>query len=281
MQDVARRLENVSDIYYGHGSNSAFMEAWMLVHGLLEQRVSESIDEVFERRVEDCLSIRISDRIPVAYLTGLAWYFNRWFEVERGVMIPRSPIGELIDTRLHPWTRRPPERILDLCCGAGCLGVMAGLAFPGAVVTLIDIDGRALSSAKANVLRHGLSANVEVLQSDLFDQLNPGAYDIIIANPPYVSTAEFDQLPREYGYEPRSGLAAGDDGLATWRSILMKIGDWLSPEGILVGETGSATVKFLNAFPSYDVFWPELGKAARQEDGGFGVFVADAETFLR
>jgi hypothetical protein len=133
------------------------MEAWVLVHGLLKQRVGDSIDEAFERCVDDCVSLRLGDRVPAAYLTGLAWYFNRWFEVERGVMIPRSPIGEVIETNLRPWLREPPDRIMDLCCGTGCLGVMAALAFPEASVTLIDIDERALSSARSNVLRHGVS----------------------------------------------------------------------------------------------------------------------------
>jgi ribosomal protein L3 glutamine methyltransferase len=158
---------------------------------------------------------------------------------------------------------------------------MAALAFPEASVTLVDIDERALSSARSNVSRHGVSDTAEVLRSDLFDQLVPNVYDVIIANPPYVSADEFGRLPKEYAYEPRAGLAAGHDGLACWRTILSEIGKWMSPKGILVGETGSATAGFLNAFPSYDIFWPVLERAARQEDGGFGVFVADAETFLR
>ena len=281
VRHVANRLERASDIYYGHGSNSAHMEAWVLVHGLLKQQVSDSIDEAFERCVDDCVSLRLGDRVPAAYLTGLAWYFNRWFEVERGVMIPRSPIGEIIETNLRPWLRHSPDRILDLCCGTGCLGVMAALAFPEASVTMVDIDERALSSARSNVLRHGVSNTVEILRSDLFDQLEPNVYDVIIANPPYVSADEFEQLPEEYAYEPRVGLTAGHDGLACWRSILGEIGNWMSPKGVLIGETGSATAGFLNAFPSYDIFWPVLERAVRQEDGGFGVFVADAETFLR
>jgi ribosomal protein L3 glutamine methyltransferase len=158
---------------------------------------------------------------------------------------------------------------------------MAALAFPEASVTMVDIDERALSSARSNVLRHGVSNTVEILRSDLFDQLEPNVYDVIIANPPYVSADEFGHLPEEYAYEPRVGLTAGHDGLACWRSILGEIGKWMSPKGILVGETGSATAGFLNAFPSYDIFWPVLERAVRQEDGGFGVFVADAETFLR
>ena len=281
MRRVANRLKQASDIYYGHGSDSAHMEAWVLVHGLLKQQVSDSIDEAFERCVDDCVALRLGDRVPAAYLTGLAWYFNRWFEVERGVMIPRSPIGEVIETNLQPWLREPPDRIMDLCCGTGCLGVMAAVAFPEASGTVIDIDEQALSSARSNVLRHGVSNTVEILRSDLFDQLEPNVYDIIIANPPYVSADEFEQLPEEYAYEPRVGLTAGHDGLACWRSILGEIGKWMSPNGILVGETGSATAGFLNAFPSYDIFWPVLERAVRQEEGGFGVVVAAAETFLR
>ncbi|MFP6796985.1 MAG: 50S ribosomal protein L3 N(5)-glutamine methyltransferase [Pseudomonadales bacterium] len=281
VRDVASRLEHSSDIYYGHGSNGALTEAWVLVHGLLEQQTSDSINDVFERCVEDRLSRRLSDRVPVAYLTGLAWYFNRWFDVDPGVMIPRSPIGEIVETKLQPWLREPPDRILDLCCGTGCLGVMSALAFPEALVTLIDIDERALLSAKSNILRHGVSDTVEIVQSDLFDQLEPNEYDVIIANPPYVSVDELERLPDEYTYEPRAGLAAGHDGLECWRSILMEIGDWMTPKGILVGETGSATANFLRVFPAYDIFWPVLETSVRQEDGGFGVFVADAETFLR
>lgn len=281
IQYVTTRLAQAPDIFYGHGSINAEMEAWILVHGLLEQKVVDSIDVHFERIVDDCLSLRLRERIPAAYLTGLAWYFNRWFDVAQGVMIPRSPIGEMIETNLRPWLREPPERILDLCCGTGCLGVMAALAFPGTSVTLVDNDERALSSARSNVVRHGVSDAVEILKSDLFDELNPCLYDVIIANPPYVSLGELELLPDEYSHEPRTGLVAGYDGLACWRTILMKVGEWISPRGVLVGETGSATVNFLNAFSSYDIYWPVLHSAVRQEDGGFGVFVADAETFLR
>ena len=281
IQHVTTRLAQAPDIYYGHGSINAEIEAWILVHGLLEQNGVDSIDAHFERSVEDCLSLRLRERIPAAYLTGLAWYFNRWFDVAQGVMIPRSPIGEMIEVKLSPWLRDPPERILDLCCGTGCLGVMAALAFPGASVTLVDNDDQALSSARANVLRHGVSDAVEILKSDLFDELDPCVYDVIIANPPYVSFDEFERLPSEYSYEPRTGLVAGHDGLVFWRRILMKVGEWISPKGVLVGETGSATVNFLNAFSSYAIYWPVLESAVRQEDGGFGVFVADAETFLR
>ena len=256
---------------FGHGAADPQGEAELLVLGFLE-------NHPFEERgaLDDLLEARIVRRVPSAYLTGEAWFADRWFAVRPGVMIPRSPIQELIRSEFQPWLRGTPETVLDMCCGTGCLGIATALRFPDARVLLADVDAAAVANACVNVERFAVGDRVEVRQSDLFDGLDRGAFDLVLANPPYVPAQEFPAMPPEYAHEPRRGLEAGDDGLDCWRRLMQDIGSWLRSDGLLVGEAGNTSAVLDAAFPDVSFVWPEIARAERLSDGGFGVFVIDA-----
>ena len=269
----AARLER-ADVAFGHGAADARAEAELLVLGYLD---GHRWDGAAPPALQALLERRIRDRIPSAHLTGRAWFAGRWFEVEAGVMIPRSPLQELIVHGFHPWLSRKPERILDLCCGCGALGIAAALRFPAAHLTLADIDARAVACARRNVARFGLSGRAEVRVSALFDALPPSTHDLVLANPPYVPAGEITRLPEEYAREPHHGLASGADGLDCWREILAGLGAWLAPHGLLAGEAGHRAAALATAFPELSFVWPDLTDAPRLADGDFGVFLLDGD----
>jgi len=229
------------------------------------------------RRLEGLLQRRIGERLPLPYLTGQAWFFGTRFVVGPGVMVPRSPIAEVLANRVQPWLASPPKRVLDLCCGCGALGIAAARVFPAAGVDLVDVDPLALATARRNVGDAGLSPRVSVVESDLFANLADRRYDLILCNPPYVPTAELDAAPAEFQHEPRLGLDGGADGLAVWRRIVADLDTHLTPGGVLVGEVGNGRRAFETAFAGLVPVWLDLEHADPQADGGFGVFVVAAE----
>ena len=301
---------------FGHGSVNPRSEAELLVMGFLE---NHPLDENTRGALRDLLQRRIAERIPSAYLTGEAWFADHWFAVQPGVMIPRSPMQELIRCDFRPWLRRKPETVLDICCGTGCLGIATALRFADARITLADVDEAAVANARTNIERFALADRVEARRSDLFDGLDRqefGAarrcrraavanartnierfaladrvearrsdlfdgldrqeFDLVLANPPYVPQPEFLALPPEYAHEPRRGLEAGADGLDCWRRLMAEIGPWLGADGLLVGEAGNTAIALGAAFRDLPFVWPEIARAERLSDGGFGVFVLDA-----
>ncbi len=260
-------------LWFGHGGAEPRSEAELLVLGFLE---NHPLDATTRDALEELLERRIVQRVPCAYLTGETWFADRWFAVHRGVMIPRSPMQELIRCDFRPWLRRPPETVLDLCCGTGCLGIATALRFGRARVLLADVDEAAVANARANIERFGLVGRVEARQSDLFDALDCEQFDLVLANPPYVPHTEFQALPAEYAHEPRHGLVAGADGLDCWRRLLAEVGAWLRAGGLLAGEAGNTAAALGAAFPGLPFVWPEMASAERLSDGGFGVFVLDA-----
>ncbi len=264
-----------ADVAYGHGAADARTEAEHLVLGYRDAHgwspgAPDALRALLERRIEE--------RVPVAHLTGRVWFAGRWFVVRPGVMIPRSPLQELMLAGFRPWLRRRPERILDLCCGGGALGIAAALQFPEATLTLADVDAAAVACARTNVSRFGLEARAEVRKSDLFDALDRERYDLVIANPPYVPAGEIAQLPPEYCSEPVEGLAAGPDGLECWRAVFGALGAWLEPRGLLAGEAGNTAPALAGAFPELPFIWPELVNAPRLVHGDFGVFLLDGDS---
>ena len=274
-RDLARAFAHdleVADIAFGHGAANARAEAEHLVLGY---RDAHGWSPAAPDALRALLERRIGERVPVPHLTGRAWFAERWFVVSPGVMIPRSPLQELILDRFRPWLRRAPDRILDLCCGCGALGIAAALEFPEASLTLVDVDAVAVACARTNVARFGLGTRAEVRSSDLFEALDGRRYDLVIANPPYVPAGELAQLPPEYGSEPSGGLASGPDGLDCWRAILGALGAWLEPRGLLAGEAGNTAAALAEAFPEMPFTWPELVHAPRLANGDFGVFVLD------
>jgi ribosomal protein L3 glutamine methyltransferase len=248
-------------LHYGHGTDNARDEAAFLVlRGLGLPFDADLSGSVAAAGIESLVQKRIKQRIPSAYLLKEAWLDGLAFYVDRRVIIPRSHIAFLL--RELPLK---PRRILDLCTGSGCLAVLAARAFPGARVDASDISRAALEIAARNVRRHNLAGRVRLVQSDLFEELE-GRYDLILSNPPYVSTPSMRRLPREYRYEPGLALAGGRQGLDHVARILDALPRHLRPGGILVCEVGGNRKALERAYPNLRLRWPQdevfmLGRA--------------------
>jgi ribosomal protein L3 glutamine methyltransferase len=270
LDEVAGRFEQ-AELFFGHGTDNAWDEAVYLVFCALRIPF-DSADEIMSRpigqdelaHVEDLVRRRIEERVPVAYLVGEAWFAGLPFEVSEEVLVPRSPIAELIQQQFATLLPRDPERILDLCTGSGCIGIASALVFPEARVDLADISESALALARRNVERHGLQARAQVLHSDLFAGL-ASPYDLIVTNPPYVSQEEVDELPAEYRHEPSLGLVSADDGLEIPLRILREASDWLTPEGVLILEVGYSREALADRLPQVPLLWLEFA------NGGEGI----------
>jgi ribosomal protein L3 glutamine methyltransferase len=269
---------NRAALTFGHGTDNALDEAFHLVLWALklpfdlpavylEGRVTES-----ERAaVIELLQERVRSRKPAPYLTGEAWFAGLSFEVDARVLIPRSPIAEMIQAHFAPWLPAEPESILDLCAGSGCIGIACAYAFPAAGVDLAEIDPGALELIERNIARHQLGDRVAALAGDLFQPLAGRRYELIVSNPPYVPTAEWQALAPEFKHEPRRALDAGADGMEVVERILCEAPDHLTEEGVLVCEIGGSQEEFLARFPDIPVAWPEF------EKGGDGVFVINRD----
>ncbi|AQZ95944.1 50S ribosomal protein L3 N(5)-glutamine methyltransferase [Halopseudomonas phragmitis] len=269
-------------LYFGHGTDNAWDEARLLVlHALhlpWETTAEYSDCQVTDEERETVLALlhqRIDLRIPAAYLTGQARFAGLDFLVDERVLVPRSPIAELIERRFSPWLEREPQQILDLCCGSGCIGIACAYAFPEAEVLLADLSADALAVAEANIDLHQLAERVEARWSDGFDGMPGERFDLIVSNPPYVDAEDMADLPDEYHHEPEMGLAAGDDGLDLVRRMLAQAADHLSEDGLLVIEVGNSMVHVATAWPDVDFEWVNF------ERGGHGVFVLTAEQCRR
>ncbi|GGB90322.1 50S ribosomal protein L3 glutamine methyltransferase [Marinobacterium zhoushanense] len=267
-------------LYFGHGTDNAWDEAVQLVLNavhlpwntrpeVLDARLTRSE----KRRVLEYLSQRVELRKPLPYITGEAWFMGLAFNVDERVLIPRSPIAELIENGYEPWLRPGPvERVLDLCTGSGCIGIATALVFPEACVDLVDISEDALAVATGNIKRHQLTDRVQVVHSDLFGALDPAQpYDLIVSNPPYVDAQDLASMPDEYRHEPDLALGSGDDGLDITRQILREAGRYLSDDGLLVVEVGNSEVHLMEQYPDLPLMWIEL------ERGGNGVFCITAQ----
>jgi len=265
-----------SDLFFGHGTDNAWDEALSLVCGYLglpwdklEWVLSGRLTTGERKDLASLIELRIRDRVPVPYLIGEAWFAGFRFLIEPGVLIPRSPIAELIDKGFEPWLSGEPARVLDLCTGSGCIGIACGLVFPEARVTLSDIDEAALNLASRNVAMHGVGDRVSVVQSDLFSAIPAGSFDLIVVNPPYVDADDLRSMPAEYRHEPMPALAAGADGLDLVRRILDGALAYLAPDGVLVVEVGNSAGALVEAFPTLPFVWPDFNY------GGHGVFILD------
>lgn len=273
---VSAQLE-AADLFYGHGTDNPWDEAVYLVFTVLgipfdaqESQLSRELSAAERAALDALLSRRIDQRVPVAYLVQEAWFAGLPFKVDERVLIPRSPLAELIGQRFETLLPGPPKRILDLCTGSGCIGIATAFAFEQAQVDLADISSQALSLARENVARHGLASRVEVIESDLFAGLE-GRYDLILCNPPYVSQAEIDDLPPEYAHEPVMGLYSDDEGLAIPLQILRQAADHLSDDGVLIMEVGYSHEALSERLPNMPFLW--LGF----DNGGEGIFVLTAQ----
>lgn len=248
---------------FGHGTDNAFDEAvWLVLTGA--QLSDDDIETVWETElvtttidaVRDLVHSRIRSRKPAAYLTHEACFAGLRFFVDERVVVPRSYIGEFIPGCFSPWLKNPSvSRVLDLCTGSGCIAVGLANVFPTAQVWASDISEDALAVAAINVQRHGFEARVHLIRSDLFDTIPPVGFDLIVANPPYVSTRAMGKLPPEYRAEPAVALAAGKRGLDVLDRIFACAHEFLTPDGSLIVEAGSASAVVEQTYPNVPFPW--------------------------
>ncbi|WP_103035544.1 50S ribosomal protein L3 N(5)-glutamine methyltransferase [Castellaniella caeni] len=263
-----------ANLVFGHGSDNAWDEAvYLLLHALhlpldtLEPFLDARLLERERQRCVDLIHERVNTRKPAAYLTGEAWLQGERFLVDERVIVPRSPIAELLGEQLSPWIDDPQavHQVLDLCTGSGCLAILAALAFEDAQVDAVDISADALAVAQSNIALHGLQGRVRALRSDLLKQVPAERqYDLIVCNPPYVNSQAMGALPPEYRHEPRLALAGGSDGMDLVRRILADAPRVMAPEGLLVLEIGHEQAHFHTAFPALDPIWLSTETASDQ-----------------
>ncbi len=268
---------NAAELFYGHGNTDAFNDALQLILHSLHLPVSEfpelfadaRLTQAEKQSIAALVERRITDRVPVPYLTHEAWFAGMPFYVDERVLIPRSPFAELIQDQFMPWLTDPDSisNILDLCTGGGCIAIACAEAFPEAHVDAIDISTDALAVANINIKKHELMDQVHTIHSDLWSALSDQKYDLIVSNPPYVGADEMASLPPEYRHEPSSALEADDNGLALVEQILIRAAEFLTPEGLLFVEVGNSDLAVMEKWPDIGFMWLDF------EAGGHGVFL--------
>ncbi len=272
---------NAAHIFYGHGTDNAWDEAVQLIlpslylpidlpPNVLNSRLTTSE----KTRLIELVNRRIEERTPVPYLTNKAWFCGLEFYVDERVLVPRSPIGELIQSQFQPWLIEEPARIMDLCTGSGCIAIACAYAFPDAEIDAVDISLDALNVAEQNIQDHGLEQQVFPMQSDGLRDVPKDKYNLIVTNPPYVDEEDMSSLPAEFEHEPELGLAAGPDGLDLVRSIIANAPDYLTEKGILICEVGNSMVHMIYQYPEIPFTWIEF------ENGGHGVFMLTRQQLL-
>jgi len=271
------------DLHFGHGTSNALDEACWLASAVLglppdfdPERFASVLDVKSIAALDAMLEERIGSRKPLAYLLGEAWLAGLSFEVNSDVLVPRSPIAELIVDGFEPWLQ--PEqlkRAVDVGTGSGCLAVALAYHHHQVQVDALDISPEALALARKNVDRYSLSDRVQVIQSDLLTNVSDQRYDLIVSNPPYVPLSSMDMLPAEYLHEPRLGLEAGSEGLDLVRTLLQQAPNHLSEHGIMICEVGEAAEALQTLLaPVVEPIWLEFAH------GGDGVFLLEAEACL-
>lgn len=265
---------NHADVYLGHGTDNPWDEAAALLSFVLHLPPLTNDKLLTVRLIKqeraafiDLLQQRISQRLPAAYLTNQAYFAGLAFYVDQRVLIPRSPIAELIADKFADQLQgKAVHNILDLCTGSGCIAIACAYAFPEAEVDAVDISPDALEIAQFNIEQHNLEHRVYPILSDGFTALVGAKYDLIVTNPPYVDAEDMADLPAEYQHEPELGLASGEDGLALTRRILAQAVTYLNDGGVLVCEVGNSMVQLQQQLPEVKFNW------LRFKHGGIGVF---------
>ena len=282
LESVEQRLQ-AQPLFYGHGTDNAWDEAVAIVLSVVnvsdrKENLREQVSDSQMKDIDVVVEKRITERLPLPYVLGSCQFMGSTFLVDRGVIIPRSPIGyllrdwELITQLEYIASDFKIAKILDLCCGSGCLGILAAKKFEAAHIKMVDIDPRAVALSYKNIEKHGLSGRVEVLNKDIRDApslLSVADWDLILCNPPYVNARDMEQLPAEYLHEPESALAGGLDGLDLFDSIFEISRLLMSSKGILIGEVGASQAAFREKYKTIDLSWPDL------YDGGEGVFLLE------
>jgi ribosomal protein L3 glutamine methyltransferase len=227
-----------------------------------------------KERILLLFSRRITQRVPDAYLTGQAWFAGLLFRIDDRVLVPRSPIAELIEAGFQPWV--DPDavtRVLDVGTGSGCIAIACAAHLPHALVDAVDISSDALAVAQLNVEEHGVGDRVQLFASDGLAGVR-GPYDVIVSNPPYVDAHDMDALAQEFRHEPALGLAAGEDGLDVVRGLLEQAAEHLSDDGVLIVEVGASRRALTARYPRLPFVWLEFAR------GGVNVFLLTAEDLI-
>ncbi len=272
-------------LVFGHGADNAQDEAFALIrfslqlpHNIPSYMINCRLTKAERRKAVNYIQERISTGKPLAYITHEVQFAGLSFYVDERVLIPRSPIAELIQQHFEPWVDSDRvKKVLDLCTGSACIAVACAHAFPYAQVLATDISADALAVAKINVEQHGVSGRVGLVESDVFANLSAQdtPYDIIVSNPPYVDASDMRRMTKEYHHEPVIGLEAGPDGLDIVSVILEQAHNYLADDGLLVVEVGNSAQALIEKFPSIPFMWPDF------EHGGQGVFVLSASQLPR
>ena len=264
-----------AQLYYGHGTDNPWDDLRSLILRslslpydvdpiLLHSRLTTSEKKHLCQQLEK----RVNQRVPVPYLIKEAYFCDLLFYVDERVLIPRSPLAELIQQQFSPWIETEHVgQILDLCTGSGCIAIACCYAFPDALVDAVDISTEALAVAALNQVRLGVMDQLTLIESDCFSQVPKKQYDVIVSNPPYVSKDEMQVLPDEYRHEPVLALETGNNGLFIVEKILKHAAEYLSDQGILVVEVGNSDEALSAAYPEVPFTWVEL------TNGGHGVFL--------
>lgn len=251
-------------VFFGHGTDNGWDEAvYLILFGLgLEQHLTDTVLNrnitAGERRLLlKIIERRIDSHIPAAYLTKEAYFAGFKFYVDQRVLIPRSPIAELILNRFSPWiVKEQVKDLLEIGTGSGCIAISCAHLFPEARISATDIDVEALRVAQLNCTEHRVKSRVKLIRSDLFANISPTQrYDIIISNPPYVGEKEFKKLPREYSYEPKLALLAGSRGDELIVRILAEAAKYLKPQGLLIIEMGNSALRIAKKYPQLPFVW--------------------------
>ena len=274
VRDIAARFAEAK-LSYGHGTDNATDEAAWLVFAALglshDDAPAVYTKNVTDEQLENVLALaerRICERKPLAYLVNQAWFAGLEFYVDDRVLVPRSPIAEMIQQQFSPWIVASEVRnAVDLGTGSGCIAIALACAFPEARVDAVDISAEALAVAAINIQRHNVGDRVTTIRSDFFDGLGDKKYDLIVSNPPYVDLQDLRLMPDEFRHEPCLGLAAGEEGLDAVHEILLHASRFLTDNGILVCEVGNSRAALERAYPDIAFVWLDF------EHGGAGVFL--------
>lgn len=270
-------------LHYGHGTDNAGDEAvWLVLHSVgavLDGSFDDWQQEVRADqadRIQALISARLSSGQPLAYLLGSAWFAGLEFEVNESVLVPRSPIAELILEQYSPWVSPDQlHHVLDLCTGCGCIAIASAVYMPHVQVDAADISSSALEVARRNVVRHGVADRVQLLQSDLFAELTGRQYDLIVSNPPYVADFQRSDMPVEYQAEPELGLYSGADGLDLCLRIMLESPRHMAEDGILICEVGESADRLSAVLPAVPFLWLEF------LSGGEGIFLLGRDMLLQ
>lgn len=265
VNDAVKRF-TAANLVFGHGTDNARDEAIYLILYTLQLPLDTPIDSIKnaltpqqEKDIEAIITKRIESRLPAAYLTHEAFFMGLPFYVDERVLIPRSPMAELIQQKFEPWIlENNIHRVLDLCTGSGCIAIAMAMAMPEVEVVASDISKDALTVAELNLRKYQLDNQVKLYESDLFDRIPLQKFDVIISNPPYVDREDMESLPKEYLHEPEMALTGGEDGLVLVKKILNQAKNYLSDHGVLIVEVGNSAEALMHQFPKVPFIWLEF-----------------------